>query len=89
MTYLDEIDLVEALVAPRSLDVQNRNDILMVEVAQQLHLTQSSQTEHGVVKGNDLLDCNLLTRGLVNRRTGSSQHLLSFSPRLVFFFFFI
>lgn len=68
MKYLNEIDLVEALVASRSLDVQDRNDILMVEVAQQLHLTESSQTEHGVVEGNNLLDRNLLTRGLVNRR---------------------
>lgn len=65
--YLNEIDLIEALVVPRSLDIQNGNDILVVEIAQQLHFTQSPQTEHRVVKGNDLLDRNFLARRLVNR----------------------
>lgn len=44
----------------------------MVEITQQFHLTQSPQTEHGVVKGNDLLDRNLLARGFVNRRANRS-----------------
>jgi hypothetical protein len=37
----------------------------MVEVPQELHLTQSPQTEHGVVKRRDLLDGHFLARWLV------------------------
>lgn len=67
-TYLDQIDLVERLVAPRLLDIKNTDDILVVEIAQQLHLTKGSQTEHGVIKGRDLLDGDLLARGLMYGR---------------------
>jgi len=37
----------------------------MVEVSEKLHLSQSSQTKHGVVEGSDLLDGDLLPRWLV------------------------
>lgn len=66
--YLDEVDLSEGLVVSRLLDVENGNDVLVVEVPKQLHLTQRPQTEHGVVEGRDLLDGDLLARGLVQRR---------------------
>ena len=69
MTDLDEVDLGERLVASRLLDIQYRDDVLVVEVAEQLHLTQSSETEHGVVKGSDLLDGNLLAGWLVKSGT--------------------
>lgn len=59
--YLDKVDLVEAIIASRLLDVENRDDVFVVEIAQQLHLSQGSQTEHGVVEGGDLLDGNLLS----------------------------
>lgn len=67
-TYLDQIDLIKCLVTPGLLNVKNTDDVLVVEVAQELHLTQGSQTEHGVVKGRDLLDGNLLARGLMYSR---------------------
>lgn len=67
-TYLDEVDLVEAIVASRLLDIKNGDDVFVVEVAQQLHLSQSSQTEHGVVEGGNLLDGHLLPGRLVNGR---------------------
>lgn len=35
--YLDEVNLVETLIVPRSLDIQNGNDVLVVEVPEQLH----------------------------------------------------
>lgn len=37
----------------------------MVEVPKQLHLAQCPQAEHGVIKGGDLLDGDLLARRLV------------------------
>lgn len=40
----------------------------MVEVAQELHLSESSQAKHGVVEGSNFLDGDLLARGLVYRR---------------------
>jgi hypothetical protein len=59
-TYLDQVDLSECLVVSRLLDVEDGNDVLVVEVSEQLHLSQCSQTEHGVVKGCNLLDGDLL-----------------------------
>jgi hypothetical protein len=43
----------------------------MVEVAKEFHLTQGTETEHGVVERRNLLDGNLLARWLVNGRTVS------------------
>lgn len=40
----------------------------MVEIAQELHLSEGPQAKHGVVEGGDLLDGNLLARGFVYRR---------------------
>jgi hypothetical protein len=67
-TYLNQINFVESLVVAGSLDVQDGDNVFVVKVSQQLHLTQCSQTEHGVVEWCDLLDCDLLARGLVNGR---------------------
>lgn len=67
-TYLDKVDLVEAIVASRLLDIKNGDNVFVVEVAQQLHLSQGSQTEHGVVEGGNLLDGHLLPGRLVNGR---------------------
>ena len=65
---LDEVDLSEGLVAARLLDVENGDDVFVIEVAEELHLTQRAQTEHGVVEGCDLLDGHLLARRLVQCR---------------------
>ena len=69
MTYLDQIDLLEGLIVPRLLDVEDGDDVLVVEVAQELHLSECSQAEHGVVERSDLLDGDLLARRLVDSRT--------------------
>ena len=37
-----------------------RNDVLMVEISQQLHLSQSSKTKHGVVERGNLFDGDFL-----------------------------
>lgn len=62
---MDEIDFCECFVVAWFLDVEDGDDVLVVEVPEELHLTQSPQTEHGMVKRRDLLDGNLLARGLV------------------------
>lgn len=63
---LDEVDLVETFIAARLLDVKDRNDVLVIEVSQQLHLAQSAQTEHRVIKRRNLLDRNFLAGWLVD-----------------------
>lgn len=68
LAHLDEVNLVECLIAAGFLDVEDGDDVLMVEVSKKLHLTQSSQTEHGVIERCDLLDGDLLARRLVYRR---------------------
>ena len=68
LTHLDEIHLCKGLVASGLLDIKDGDNIFMVEIPQQLHLTQSSKAEHGVVEWSDLLDRNLLSAGFVKRR---------------------
>jgi hypothetical protein len=45
----------------------------VVEVSQKLHLTQSSEAEHGVIKWSNLLDSDLLAGGLV--KSGAREKL--------------
>jgi hypothetical protein len=40
----------------------------VVEISQQLHLSQCSETEHGMVKWSDLFDGYFLARRLMQRR---------------------
>ena len=47
--------------------------IFVVEVLQQLDLSQGPQTEHGVVKGGNLFDGDLLACGLVDGGAGWMQ----------------
>ena len=47
----------------------------MVEIAQQLHFTQSPQAEHRVVKRDDLLDSHFLAGRFVDRRAGVEVHV--------------
>jgi hypothetical protein len=80
IAHLDEVDLSKCLIVARLLDVENGDDVLVVEVAQQLHLSQGSQAEHRVVEGSDLLDSHFLARGLVQRGAiRQSVHTLPWS----------
>jgi hypothetical protein len=72
LPYLNQVHFIEALVVPGSLDIQNGDNVLMVEIAQQLHLTQCPQAEHGVVEGGNLFDGDLLAGRLVDGRAGRS-----------------
>ena len=63
--YLDEIDFCEGLIAAGFLDIEDGYDVLVVEISQQLHLTQCSKAEHRVVERRNLLDSDFLARGLV------------------------
>lgn len=47
----------------------------MVEIAQQLHFTQSPQAEHRVIERDDLLDSHFLAGRLVDRRAGVEVHV--------------
>ena len=67
---LNEVDLGEVLVGAWLLDVKDGNDVLVVEVAEELHLAESAKAEHGVIERGDLFDGNLLSRWLVKRRAG-------------------
>jgi hypothetical protein len=73
---LDEIDFGKALVISGFLYVQDANDVLVVEVAQELHFTQRSQAKHAMIERRDFLDGNLLPRRLVKR--GAVQCRVSF-----------
>jgi len=73
---LDEINFSECFIAPWLLDVKNRDNVFVVEVPEQLHLAQGSQAEHGMVKGSDLLDSNLLPGGFMECRAISELAVL-------------
>jgi hypothetical protein len=45
-THLDQVNLRKRIIAPGLLDIKDTDDVLMVEVPKELHLTQSSQAEH-------------------------------------------
>jgi hypothetical protein len=40
--YLDEVDLGEAVIAARLLDVEDGDDIFVVKVSEELHFAQGS-----------------------------------------------
>jgi hypothetical protein len=86
--YLDQINLVKGFITPRLLDIKDRDDVLMVEIPQQLHLAQRPQAEHGMIEWGDLLDGNLLSGGLVDGGTIRDGQTLprlrpSAPPRLI------
>ena len=60
---LDEIDLLEAEEIGWSEDVEDGDDVLVVEVSEELDLAEGAETEHGVVKGGDALDCDAALGG--------------------------
>lgn len=62
---LDKVDFREAVVVSRLLDVEDGDDVFVVKVAEELHLAEGAEAEHGVVEGSDLLDGHFLARGLV------------------------
>lgn len=66
--FLNQVDLCEALVVSWLLDVEDGDDVLMVEVAKELHLTESSQAEHGVIERSNLFDGDLVSGRLVKCR---------------------
>ena len=61
VTYLNQVDFGERFIISGLLNVKNRDDVLVVEVSEELHLTKCTQAEHGVIEGGDLLDCDLLS----------------------------
>lgn len=65
-THLNEINLIECVIATGFLDVKDRDDVFVVEIAQQLHFSQGSETKHRVVERCDLLDGNFLPRRFVH-----------------------
>jgi hypothetical protein len=67
-THLDQINFGKAFVVAGSLNIEDGDNVFVVKVSEQLHLTQRSQTEHRMVEWCNLFDRNLLARGLVDGR---------------------
>lgn len=67
--HLNQIHFIESLIIAGSLDIQDGDNVLVVEIAQQLHFTECAQTKHGVVEWSNLLDRDLLARWLVDGGT--------------------
>lgn len=68
--HLNQIHFIEALVVAGSLNIQDGDNVLVVEVAQELHLAECSQAKHGVVEWGNFFDGNLLARRLVDGGAG-------------------
>lgn len=64
-TNLDQIHLGEGLIISGFLNIKDGNDVLVTEVSKKLHLSQGPETEHGMIKGRNLLDGYLLLGRLV------------------------
>jgi hypothetical protein len=60
---LDEIDVPKVVEGGGAEDVEDGDDVLVVEVAEELDLPESAEGEHGVVKGRDALDGDLALGG--------------------------
>ena len=80
-TNLDQVDLIERFVISRLLNVEDRNNVLMIEVSEELHFTQGPEAKHGVVEGGNLLDGDFLAGGLVD--CGASKSV-EFSQKTFF-----
>ena len=63
--FLHEVNLLEIIETGGSQNIENRDDVLVMEVTQQLYLPQRSQAEHRVIKGGDTLDRDLPLGGYV------------------------
>jgi hypothetical protein len=73
VTDLNEVHFLEGLVVPGFLDIQDGNDVLVVEVAEELHLTECAETEHGMIERSNLLDGDLLARRLMHGRAAMAS----------------
>jgi len=49
-------------------NVEDRDDVFMVKVAQKLNLAKGTETEHGMIEWGDSFDCYFALRRIVNRR---------------------
>lgn len=63
---LDEVDLAELVDVGRLEDVEDGDDVFVMEVAKELYLAECSETEHGVIKWRDALDCDLALGGYMD-----------------------
>jgi hypothetical protein len=71
--YLNEVYFCEGIVSLWFLDIQDRDYlvsvallkeyIFMIEIPQKFHLSQRTQTEHGMIKRCNLFDGNFLSTG--------------------------
>ena len=61
VAYLDQIHFRKLLIVAGLLYVEDRNDVFVVEVAEQFHFPQGTKAKHGMVKRGDFLDGNFLS----------------------------
>ena len=78
---LNEVHFREGLIVARLLNVQDGDYVFMVEVAQQFHLSQCTQAEHGVIEWSDFLDGNLLARWLMQSRAACTVREMHLEAR--------
>lgn len=62
------------------MDIQDGDNILVVKVPQQLHLSQCAQAEHGVVERGNLFDGDLLAGWFVNGGAAQVFSMETFLP---------
>jgi hypothetical protein len=65
---LHEIDLLEIIDGGGLKDIEDRNNVLMMEMAKELNLAECAQTKHGVIKRCNSLNGDLSLRRNMNGR---------------------
>ena len=61
VVYLNQIHFGKLVIVAGLLDVEDRNDVFVVEVAEQFHFPQGTKAKHGMVKRSNFLDGNFLS----------------------------
>ena len=66
LTNLNEIHFSELREGWGAENVEDGDDVLMIEMAEEFDLAESAEAEHAMVEGSDALDCDFALGGDVN-----------------------
>lgn len=67
--YLNQIHFCKLIKRSGGEYIQDRDDILVIEMSDELDLSQCPQTEHGMVEWTDFLDRNSTLGGYMDSAT--------------------
>jgi len=67
-TCLYQVHLRKGFIIAWFLNVKDRDNVFMIEIAEQFHLPQSPETKHRMIEWGDFLDSDFLAGRLVKRR---------------------